>query len=322
MSRRYVNTLADGDTIEEVFLLTDKQLRANRNAELYLLAQLRDRTGQISGLMWNVSERELGHVSPGNYVRVRGKVQSYQGNLQMILSHVTREGEAGIEPSEFIPGANVETDTLLRRLREIMSTIADRPLRTLANCFLDDPAIMDGFARCPAGIKLHHAYHGGLLQHVVNLLETAHRIVDLYPAVSRDLLLVGIVLHDLGKIRELTYDTSFLYTDEGQLIGHIVIGIEMLDEKARVASEILGQPIPEESLLRLKHMILSHHGTYEFGSPRLPMTPEAIFLHHLDNLDAKVNEFQSLMQSDPNSDSAWTPFNANLGRKLFKGQRG
>ncbi|MEZ6068376.1 MAG: HD domain-containing protein [Planctomycetaceae bacterium] len=143
----------------------------------------------------------------------------------------------------------------------------------------------------------------------------------MYPTVNRDLLLAGIFLHDLGKVRELAYDTTFLYTDEGQLIGHLIIGVEMLNEKVRETERILEIEFPEESLLRLKHMILSHHGTYEYGSPRLPMTPEAIFLHHLDNLDAKVNEFNSLIESDPNSDSPWTPFNTNLGRKLFKGGR-
>lgn len=321
MTRRYVNTLADGEAIEEVYLLADKQLRANRNAELYLLAQLRDRTGTISGLLWNVKEDDAAMLSSGQYVRVKGKVQLYQGNLQVILSRVIPEESEDLDVSDFIPGTTVETDRLLARLNEILSSLQDRRLRTLMELYLNDRGLMDGLVRCPAGVKLHHAYHGGLLEHIVNLLETAQRVVDLYPTVNRDLLLVGVFLHDLGKVRELGYDTTFIYTDEGQLIGHIVIGVEMLNEKLAELERSISESLPEEMTLRIKHMILSHHGTYEYGSPKLPMTPEAIFLHHLDNLDAKVNEFNSLITSDPNADSHWTPYNTNLGRKLYKGER-
>lgn len=320
MSRRYVNTLSDGESIDEVYLLADRQLRSNRNAELYLLAQLRDRTGQISGLLWNVREESLAGIQAGSYVRIRGKVQLYQGNLQVILTHISSASEERLEPSDFIPGTSVETDRLLQRLEEILLSIKDPGLRTLMQFFLEDPVIREGLSRAPAGVKLHHAYHGGLLEHIVNLLETAERIIDLYPSVDRDVLLVGIYLHDLGKVRELGYETTFVYTDEGQLIGHLVIGIEMLNEKLLLAEQALGRRIHEGKVLRVKHMIVSHHGTYEFGSPKLPMTPEAIFLHHLDNLDAKVNEFTSLIKSDPNADSPWTPFNTNLGRKLYKGE--
>jgi 3'-5' exoribonuclease len=320
MSRRYVNTLADGETLDEVYLLADRQLRANRNAELFLLAQLRDRTGQISGLLWNVREDSLSNVQAGNFVRVRGKVQLYQGNLQIILTHISGVSETDVDASEFIPGTTVETDRLLKRLEEILRSINDPGLRTLMEFFLGDNTIRDGLSRAPAGVKLHHAYHGGLLEHVVNLLETAERIIDLYPAVDRDVLLAGIFLHDLGKVRELAYETTFLYTDEGQLIGHLVIGIEMLNEKVAQMEQATATRVDGEKLLRLKHLIVSHHGSYEFGSPKLPMTPEAIFLHHLDNLDAKVNEFMSLIKSDPNTDSPWTPYNTNLGRKLYKGE--
>jgi 3'-5' exoribonuclease len=322
MNRRYVNTLSDGENIDEVFLLAEKQLRANRNAELFLLAQLRDRTGQISGLLWNVREESLAGIQAGQFVRIRGKVQLYQGNLQVILSHIAAEPDDGIDPSEFIPGTSVETGKLLERLKQLLSTIQDRKLRLLGEAFTNDHEIIDGLARAPAGVRLHHAYHGGLLEHIVNLLETAVRIVDLYPTVDRDLLLLGILLHDLGKVRELGYETTFVYTDEGQLIGHLVIGIEMLNEKVAALKQATGEDFPREALLRLKHMIVSHHGSYDFGSPKLPMTPEAIFLHHLDNLDAKVNEFNTLIESDPNAESTWTPYNTNLGRKLFKGDRG
>jgi 3'-5' exoribonuclease len=319
MSRQYVNALKDGESVDEVYLLSDKQLRANRNANLYLLANLRDRTGVISGLMWNVTEDSVAEVNTGDFVRVKGKVQVYQGGLQMILTRIQAAPQDGLNVADFQPTVAKDVRLLAARMREILLSIDDPALRTLMECFLIDEPLMDAFARSPAGVKAHHAYHGGLLEHVVNILETAHRIAELYPQIDRSLLLAGIFLHDLGKVREMNCEASFVYTDEGQLLGHLVIAVEMLTQKIAEAARLTGEPFPQETALRLKHMILSHHGSYEFGSPKLPMTPEAIALHHLDNLDAKIHEFSQMIQDDPNGDSHWTPFNARLGRKLFKG---
>ena len=319
MPRSDVNTLSDGAPVDEVYLLADKQLRVNRNGDQYLLAQLRDRTGQISGHFWNVRDNEMARISTGDYVRVRGKVQVFQGNLQIILTGIEPVPKDQVDPVQFIPATTQDARRLLDRLTEILLSITDPYLRRLMEEFLADETVMAGLTRAPAGIKLHHAYHGGLLEHIVNVLETAVRVVDLYPQVDRSLLLAGIFLHDLGKIRELSFDESFAYTDEGQLIGHLVIGIEMLNEKTPAVEEAMGAAFPLETLLRLKHLIVSHHGSYEFGSPKLPMTPEAIALHHLDNLDAKVNEFASLIAGDPNAQSNWTPYSTSMQRKLFKG---
>lgn len=319
MSRLFVNTLADSQSVDEVYLLSDKQLRANRAGGLYLLAQLRDRTGLISGLLWNVNEQEVADFSAGDYVRIKGKVQLYQGNLQIILTHIARVPKEDADPADFIPATSQNTQRLLGRLREILLGIEDTHLRTLMECFLVDEEVVAGLTRAPAGVRLHHAFHGGLLEHVVNVLETALRVMDLYPKVNPSLLLAGVFLHDLGKIRELAFEDTFAYTDEGQLIGHLVIGIEMLNEKVPSVEQMTGESFPRETLLRLKHMILSHHGSYEFGSPKLPMTQEAIALHHLDNLDAKINEFMSVIESDPNTQSSWTPFSTSMQRKLYKG---
>ena len=319
MARQFVNTLTDGALVDEVYLLADRQLRANRNADLYLLAQLRDKTGQISAFFWNVSEGQVAHLQPGQYVRIRGKTQLYQGNVQVILTKIDAVDEAGLQQSDFVQTTSQDTDRLLSRLRDILLAIPQSDLRGLMSCFLDDPAITEPLSQAPAGIRLHHAYRGGLLEHVVNLLETIVRIADLYPKVDSNLLLVGAFLHDIGKIRELTWDPTFGYSDEGQLLGHLAIGVEMFDVKAQEFAERFGRQFPEELSLRIRHMILSHHGSYEHGSARLPMTPEAIALHHLDNLDAKVNEFATLIQADPNSQSPWTPFHPNIQRKIFKG---
>jgi 3'-5' exoribonuclease len=181
-----------------------------------------------------------------------------------------------------------------------------------------DDEFVHAFCKAPAGVRNHHAYVGGLLEHVVTMLDAADRIAPLYPELDRDLFLMGVFLHDIGKVRELSFDRAFAYTDEGQLVGHLVIGVEMLAAKVMRAAELTGEAFPEELLLRLKHLILSHHGTYEFGSPRLPMTPEAIALHYLDNFDAKLNTFTREIRQDANT-SAWTPYNQSLERRLFKG---
>jgi 3'-5' exoribonuclease len=319
MARRFLNQLSDGDSVDDIFLLTDKQLRANRNANLYLLASIRDCTGVLSGLMWNVTEDTVAHINPGDYVRVRGKVQLYQGTLQVIVTHLNSVPAEGLDPADFHPRSGVEVERLLGQLKEILLSIDDPPLKTLMECFLIDEALMRQFGQAPAGVKAHHAYHGGLLEHVVNILETARRIADLYPKIDLNLLLAGIFLHDIGKIRELGYESTFIYTDEGQLLGHLLIGVEILNEKVAEAEKLTGEKFPNETLLRLKHMILSHHGKLEYGSAKLPMTPEAIALHHLDNLDAKVHEFTRSIEDDPNAASNWTPFSNRLDRKLYKG---
>jgi 3'-5' exoribonuclease len=321
MARRYINTLADGESIEEIYLVADKQLRANRNAALYLLVELRDRTGAISARMWNVTEESVAHVNPGDYVHVRGKVQLYQGALQMIVSHVQPMPSERLDVTDFIRQSTLDVGHLTVRLREILQSIADPHVRALMDCFLIDEPLIAALQASPAGAKAHHAYQGGLIEHIVNMLEIASRIADLLKGVDRSLLLAGVFLHDLGKVRELNFTTGCTYTDEGQLLGHLVIAVEMLSAKMAQVEKLMGEPFPAETALRLKHLILSHHGAYEFGSPKLPMTPEAIAVHYIDNLDAKVHEFSRDIADDPNQQASFTPFNARLDRKLFKGIR-
>jgi 3'-5' exoribonuclease len=311
--------MTDGDTIEEVYLVADKQLRAARNGNLYLQAELRDRTGAIVARLWNASEHMFRAFDTGDFLLVKGKIQTFQGSLQMILTHFDRvEGEK-VDLADFLPHTEHDVSKLLERLRGYLLRLSNPHLRALVECFLMDDRFMRDFCRAPAGIRNHHAFLGGLLEHVVTLLDAADRLLGLYPELDRDLLLCGVFLHDLGKVRELTYERTFAYTDEGQLIGHLVIGVEMLNEKVPRVRDLTGEPFPSELLWRLKHMILSHHGTYEFGSPRLPMTPEAIALHQLDNFDAKVHTFTRDIRDDPNANASWTPYNQSLQRRLYKG---
>jgi 3'-5' exoribonuclease len=319
MGRRFVLEMTDGETIEEVYLVSDKQLRANRNGNLYLQVELRDRTGAISARLWNAGEHLFRSFDTGDFLQIKGKVQLFQGALQMILSHIERVEAEKVELADFLPHTEHDVSKLLERLRGSLLRLGNPHLKALVECFLMDDDFLRGFCQAPAGVRNHHAYLGGLLEHVVTLLDAAERILPLYPELDRDLLLAGIFLHDIGKVRELSYGKAFAYTDEGQLVGHLIIGVEMLTEKAAKVPDLTGEPFPPELLLRLKHMILSHHGSYEYGSPRLPMTPEAIALHHLDNLDAKVHSFTRDIREDRNTTSAWTPYNQSLQRRLFKG---
>jgi 3'-5' exoribonuclease len=319
MTRRFIEQLSDGETIEEVFLVIEKQLRANRNGNLYLQLDLGDRTGSMNARLWNAGEHLFRSFEAGDFLLVKGKVQLFQGALQMILSHLERHESEKVDLTDFLPHTDKDIGKLLERLRGYLFKLSNPHLRALAECFLMDEDLVRGLCRAPAGVRNHHAYVGGLLEHVVTLLDAADRLTPLYPELDRDLLLMGVFLHDIGKVRELSFERNFGYTDEGQLIGHLVIGVEMLAEKSAQVPDLTGEPVPKELLLRLKHMILSHHGSYEFGSPRLPMTPEAIALHLLDNFDAKVHSFTRDIREDRNQESSWTPFNQSLQRRLFKG---
>lgn len=319
MARRNILQLSDGDTIEEIYLVGDKQLRANRQGNLFLLLELRDRTGAMSARLWNATESLFRSFDAGDFLLVKGKVQLFQGALQMILSHISPVENQKVDLAEFLPHTEQDIGKLLERLRHQMHKVDSHHLRALVECFLTDERFIRDFCRAPAGIRQHHAYIGGLIEHVVNMLEVADKILPFYPDVDPGMLRMGIFLHDIGKVRELSFDRSFAYTDVGQLVGHLIIGVEMINERIKQAEQLTDEEFPPELLLRLKHMILSHHGTYEFGSPKLPMTPEAIALHHLDNLDAKVHMFTREIKDDRNQSSAWTPFNQSMQRKLFKG---
>lgn len=320
MPRTFVKELRDGDSVNDVFLLADKQLRANRNANLYLLASLRDKSGVISGLMWNVTESAVQEIAIGDMVRVKGKVQVFQGGLQMIMAQIDAAPGSTYNAEDFQIQPQANAAPLLNRLKEILRSITDPKLLALADCFLQDDALINDLCIAPAGIKAHHAYHGGLIEHIVAMAELADRICQLYPSLNRNLLLLGVLLHDLGKVRELAWDPGLSYTDEGQLLGHMNIAMEILNEKLiLVRGQLGGSEISQEDVLRLKHMILSHHGTLEFGSARVPMTPEAVVLHQIDNLDARLHEFSRAIDEDMNGDSAWTPYSPRIERRIFKG---
>lgn len=316
--RRFVSDLGEQESVAQVFRLGAKQLRPNRNGQLYLQFELSDRSGSVGARMWNASEAIYRSVENGDYVYVEGTTQLFQGSLQLIATRLQRIEPSEVNEEDFTPLCAVDVDRLALRLAELLRSMTTPALRNLAECFLLDDAFMRKFTRAPAGVKHHHAYFGGLLEHTVNLMEVVDRIAPCYPQLDRDLLLTGAFLHDVGKVDELVYDRELAYSNEGQLVGHLVMAVGLLEAKAREAEKLSGEPFPPETLLCLKHLIVSHHGQYEYGSPKLPMTLEAVALYCLDNLDAKVAAFSQLMRDDPNVDSDWTNFHPNLGRKLYK----
>ncbi len=320
MPRRFIRQLTEGEEVDETFLASEKQLRTNRTGNLYLQLRLSDKSGSIVGMLWNANQGHYDGVNNGDFVRVRAKTQVYNGGLQFILKSVVGEAKERIDQADFQTLSTPELEQLLQQLALSLRNVRNFHLRNLAECFLADAAFLDQLQKAPAGVKNHHAFRGGLLQHIVSLLQVAEFVSSHYPTLDRDLLTMGVFLHDIGKLRELSYEPDLGYTDAGQLLGHLVLAITMVDEKIRVAETLSGETFPESIALHLKHLIVSHHGQYEFGSPKLPMSREAIALHLIDNLDAKLHYFDQLIEEDVNSESAWTVYHPQLARKIYKGE--
>jgi 3'-5' exoribonuclease len=320
MPRRLITELPAQSPIDQTFLATHKQLRPNRNGQLYLQVDLADKSGTITGRLWNASEADYGAFEDGDYVRVEGHTQLYSGSLQIIIAAIERADPRTVDESEFLVLSKNDFIRLEAELAAMLDSIRSAPLKALADEILADQPLMEAFKRTPAGVKHHHAYAGGLLDHVVNLLRLADRVAPLYPALDRDLLLVGVLVHDIGKIRELESLQGFSYTDEGQLLGHVLLGLDIVDAKIRSIEARTGQRFAPETAVRVKHMIASHHGQYEFGSPKLPMTLEAVALHHLDHLDAKMAGTIQLLQNEATAEDGWTQYQPSQGRKFFRGR--
>ncbi len=319
MSRRYATQLAHNEQISQVFLASDKNLRPNRNGNFYLQLGLADRSGSIDARLWNASEKDYKNFENGDYVMVDGSTQLFQGNMQLIVNSLRRARPDEVDEGDFMVKQPAEIDKLATRLAEMLRSLQTPELRNLAECFLMDEEFMGKFTRAPAGMKNHHAYKGGLLEHVVSVMELSLLIAPRYAGLDGDKLLVGAFLHDASKIDELCYEREIGYTDEGQMLGHMVMAMSLVDKKILEAERLSGDPFPKSLATEIKHIIISHHGRHEYGSAKLPMTLEAEALHHIDNLDAKMASYSTLLSDCPNSDSNWTQYFANIGRKLYKG---
>lgn len=280
----------ENETITSFFALSSISLRDRKQGGQYLALTLSDRTGTFDARMWEEFADVIATCPEGCYVKVQGQISKYQGKFQITLQKLRSASETEVDPADYLPATQYDIDALWAELRASVDVFTNDDLRRLVYAFLDDPAITDAYRSAPAAKVLHHAWLGGLLEHVVTLVRVCRATAPFYPEVDPDLLVTGAILHDIGKIHELHWKTSFGYTLEGQLIGHISIAQGMLREKVQALA-----PFPERLRILVEHMILSHHGKYEFGSPKLPMTPEALLLNVLDDLEAKMqvlrNEF-------------------------------
>lgn len=318
MTRKTIQSFRENDSLCEVYLFSDKQVRPNKNGNLYLQFTLSDKTGGISGRFWNVSEDIYLSLVDGNYVCAEGAVQRFQGSLQFIAKKLTPVDASQINPDDFAQGGAIDISALRQRLREILLSITFPPLAALAHSFLTDDSFCERFAAAAAGVKIHHAYPGGLLEHTVTMLESALALLPFYPQLNRDLLLMGIFLHDIGKIEELPSGRDTVYTDVGQLLGHSLLGVEALTPYLSEAGKLLGETLDAQLVMMLKHCIASHHGCHENQAIKLPMFPEAMMIHLLDMIDAKMAEFQRYIIEDPTPDCAWTNFIPAINRKLYR----
>lgn len=318
MPRIAINQLSDNQSLEQAFQAVDKQLRVNRQGGKYVLLKLSDRTGTIAGMLWNADDRTFESFQRGDYVFCRGRTQVHNGNLQIIVTDVHPLGVDEVDTADFDRFDSQQSDRLTARLSELLLGLSNVHLRRLGKAFIDDADFIARLQLAAAAVSNHHAYPGGLLRHTIDLMELAQWVGPRYEQIDSEILVFGAFLHDLGKIEEMTGGGEATYTDRGQLIGHLVIGVQLLGEKIGQLESSSGEPFPSPIRLQLEHLILSHHGLLEYGSPKVPQTLEAIALHHLDNLDAKLSAAISVIQSDVGGDQNWTNFNPAMGRKFWK----
>ena len=314
MAKQMVGALRVGEPVDSVFLVAECALRSTRAGGSYLNLILQDRSGQIVGRLWDATEAFAATIAVDSFVHVKGKVESYQNQLQVNARSITRAETEGLHLGDFLPQCERDPAEMMRELAAILAQIQDPDYKAVVDAFLSDKDFCADFRTAPAAVQNHHAYLGGLLEHTLSMAEMALKVLEHYPTLRRDLLLASVFLHDIGKTRELSCKRTFRYTDAGNLVGHITIGVLMLEDHARALPNL-----PEEKLNLLRHMILSHHGELEFGSPKLPMFAEAIALHYLDNLDAKLKDISETIAEDRNADAGWTDYSHSLKRRLYKG---
>ena len=278
----------ENQAVVAFFAVTSKQLRSRKDGGQYLALTLADGTGQIESRMWDNFADAAAAFEEGDVVKVRAEVCRYNGRLQLNLEKLRPAAADEVDLADYVPHTRKDVQELWSTLVRSVDSFTDPWLQSLVRSFLDDPAFAVPFREAPAAKSLHHAWLGGLLEHVVSLLGICDLAAHHYPEINRDLLLTGVILHDIGKLEELRWGTSFEYTLEGQLVGHITMGIGMIEKKLAMLPEF-----PPTLRLLVKHIVLSHHGKLEFGSPKVPMIPEAVLLHYLDDLDAKMHTMRS-----------------------------
>lgn len=308
----FIKDLKAKDVVRTSFLVKSKALTASKNGKAYLCMTLADRTGDIETRVWEGAEEMAGLFSEGEVVAVAGKTHHFQNRLQLVVEHLIPLKPEETKLSDYLPEGPTNLDELYKELITLFEGLKNPWVRKVSLALLNDPEIAPRYKICPAAKTIHHAFIGGLLCHSLQLIKVVDAILPLYEAIDRDLMIFGAAFHDFGKIYELQYQGNFGYSDEGRLVGHITIGAILLDRKIQTMPGF-----PKELEYQLKHLILSHHGRLEYGSPKRPATVEAQVLGHLDDMDSKINSIQTFMKNEHN-DSRWTSHHKAYDQYYYK----
>jgi 3'-5' exoribonuclease len=309
----FIADLVPNQRVTTAFLVKHKEVRLRKSGEPFLSLVLGDRTGDMEAKMWDNVEQVQDTFSRDDFVKVRGAVLVFRNRPQFQVHRLRRLDASEIDFADYLPTSRRDVEAMYQELQDEVRSIRDPHLRVLLQAILDDESIAARLKRAPAAKSLHHAYFGGLLEHICSLVNLNRLVSQNYPQLDHDFVLAGIILHDLGKVFELSYDRTFAYTTEGQLLGHMVLVLDVLHEKLRHLPDF-----PPRLRIALEHMIISHHGRHEFGSPKLPMFPEALALHYLDDLDSKMQSMDSLLTREATLEGDWTSYNSSLERPLLK----
>jgi 3'-5' exoribonuclease len=313
VAKIFINELKKGQTVESIFHVREKVLSKTKTGNPYLSLHLADRTGEVKGRIWESATDFAPLFEADDFIKVRAEVDEFQGTLQLRILKLRKCQEAEIRLDDFLPQTPRDIEKMFSELKSIASDVQHPFLRRLLLAFFADEDFVKKFKLAPAAKAAHHVYIGGLVEHTLSVVQLILLIGPRYKGINQELLITGGILHDIGKISELSFDRTFDYTDPGRLLGHITLTVEMIDEKIRSIPDF-----PEVLSILLKHIALSHHGEFAFGSPKRPKTLEALLLHHLDDLDAKVNGFLSWIEKEKDTPSRWTSYHKLFDRFIFK----
>jgi 3'-5' exoribonuclease len=313
VSKQFVNQIKDRDAVNAVFLVKDKVLAMAKNGKPYMNLRLMDKSGDIEAKVWDNTEVLDKQFDKDDFVTVRGKASVYMNKMQVVIAEITKMPEEQVVLANFLPESPRDTAEMRQELSDIVAALGNPHLKKMMESFLADEPFMALYSQAPAAKAMHHVYLGGLLEHSLSLVMLVKNVVPLYHGINEDLLIVGALLHDVGKIYEMSFARAIDYTDAGKLLGHITIGVELVGEKIHAV-----EGFPRELSLLLKHMLLSHHGQYEYGSPKRPKTVEATILNYLDDMDSKINGIQTHIAKETASTSRWTAHHRLYDRYFFK----
>ncbi len=313
MKKTFIRDIKAGDFVDDVFVLAEKNLSRKKDGNAYLSLTAADKTGMLKGVMWDNLDRFGEESCSGDFVRITGNVTEYRGSLQLVVKSASILKSEEVDPVDFLPATERDVEGMFNRLVQLMETLRTPHLKSLIQAFFTDEDFVKRFKSAPAAKQMHHAYLGGLLEHTLSMALLVEKIAGHYGGIDRDMLLTGAVLHDIGKIREFEYEVKIDYSDEGRFLSHIVIGALMVREKIQTLPEF-----PKEAHDLILHMVVSHHGTREFGSPEPPKTIEAVLLNYVDEIDAKVNGIREFVESEGSGEN-WTAYHRMLGRHFYTG---